>query len=88
MSNEMVNVKKADLEFVRAYTNALEGMKALLTRERDEARTRVADLEKQLATALEERDAARGELAARLAMPPVGAQTITHTGKPTKPEEA
>ena len=50
MSNEMVNVKKADLEFVRAYTNALEGMKALLTRERDEARTRVADLEKQLAS--------------------------------------
>ena len=50
MSGEMVTVKKSDLEFVQAYITALEGMKKLLTRERDEARARVADLEKQLAS--------------------------------------
>jgi hypothetical protein len=48
MSDDLVTIKKADLEFVRAYCAGLEGMKTLLTRERDEARERITVLEKEL----------------------------------------
>ena len=37
-----------DMAFVQAYYQGLEGMKTLLTRERDEAHARVAELEKEL----------------------------------------
>ena len=77
MSDEMVTVKKSDLEFVRAYNTALEGMKVLLTRERDEARAerdearaerdaaraRIDELSRELTGARYDADSTRAELA-------------------------
>ena len=69
MSDEMVTVNKSDLEFVRAYNTGLEGMKVLLTRERDKARAerdaalaRIDELSRELTGARYDADSTREEL--------------------------